>query len=163
MDTLEYRYKPKPWVMLATMLFFAAAGAFLAMEAFTNERGLVIQRIIHLSPQGATITYWCLAGICALFAIVGLAGFIAGLVSRQYLRLTMTEISAPKFAWSRTHTIVRLKEITDISVQSVQNQRFLNLRYPGGKLSITQSFLPTPAAFEEIHRTIVSRVRIAAA
>jgi len=163
MDTLEYRYKPKPWVMLAATLFFAGIGAFLANEALTNERGLVIQRVIHLSPQGATITYWCLAVVSALFVLAGLAGFIAGLVSRQCLRLTSTEISAPKFAWSRTNTIVRLKEITEISVQSVQNQRFLNLRYRGGKLSITQSFLPTPAAFEELHRAIVSRVRLASA
>jgi hypothetical protein len=159
MDTLEYRYKPKPWVMLAAMLFFAAAAVFLTMEALTNERGLIIQRVIHLSPQGATITYWCMAVVSAVFAIGGLAGFIAALVSKQYLRLTPTEISAPRFAWSRANTIVRLKEITEISVQAVQNQRFLNLRYAGGKLSITQSFLPSAAAFEELHRALVSRAR----
>jgi len=159
MNALEYPYKPKPWVMLAAMLFFAAAGAFLTMEALTNERGLVIQRIIHLSPQGATITYWCMAVVCAVFAIGGLAGFIAALVSKNYLRLTPTEISAPRFAWSRANTIVRLCEITEISIQDVQKQRFLHLRYPGGKLSITQSFLPSAAAFEELHRALLIRAR----
>lgn len=159
MHTLEYRYKPKPWVMLAATLFFAGIGAFMTMEVLTNERGLIVQRIIHLSPQGATIFYWSMAIICGVFVLAGLAGFIHGLVSKQYLRLTSTEISAPKFGWSRTNTVVRLTEINEIGVQSIQKQRFLNIYHRGGRLSINQSFLPNAAAFEELHKAIVSRAR----
>lgn len=159
MNTLEYRYRPKPWIMLAATAFFAAAGALVTMEALTNERGLIVQRFIHLSPQGATIFYWCVAALCALFVLAGLASFMVGLASKRYLRLTSTEISAPKFGWSRSNTVVRLAAITQIAVQTIQKQRILNIYHRGGKLSIVQSFLPNAAAFEEVHKALVSRAR----
>jgi hypothetical protein len=160
-DILEYRYRPKPWVMLAAGLFFAGIGAFLVMEALGNQRGLVIQRIIHLSPQGATALYWCLAVACLLFAVGGLAGFVSGLTSERFLRLTRTEVSAPRFAWSRADTVVPLADITEVGTQTIQRQRFLHIHHRGGKLSICQSFLPDAAAFEELHRALVTRWRAA--
>ena len=147
--------------MLLATLFFAGMGAFMALEAMTNERGLILQRIIHLSAQGATVFYWSIAITCALFVLAGLAGFIAGLVSERYLRLTPTEISAPRFGWSRTDTVVRLAEVTQIALQSVQKQRFLNIYHREGKLTISQSFLPNAGAFEDLHKAIVRRVRVA--
>lgn len=159
MDTLEYRYRPKPWAMLLATLFFAGMGAFMAEEAMTNERGLLLQRIIHFSPRGATVFYWSIAVICALFVLAGLAGLMAGLVSKRYLRLTPTEISAPRFGWSRSNTVVRLAEVTQIALQSVQKQRFLNIYHREGKLTISQSFLPNADAFENLHKAIQRRVR----
>ena len=93
--------------------------------------------------------------------LAGLAGFVSGLISQRYLRLTPTEISAPKYGWSRTNTVVRLAEITDIGIQSVQRQRLLNIYHRGGKLTITQSFLPDAAAFEELYTALVTRARTA--
>lgn len=161
MNVLEYPYKPKPWVMLAVAMFFAAAGAFIAMEALTNERGLVIQRLIRLSSQGATVFYWCLAAACLVFTVAGVAGFASGILGRRTLRLTGSEISAPRFGWSRAETVVRLAEITAIGVQSIQNQRFLNVDHRGGRLSICASFLPSKAAFEELHNALLVRARAA--
>jgi hypothetical protein len=159
LDTLEFPYKPKPRIMLIGALLFAALGGFAAMEAMTNERGLVLERLIHLSPQGATIFYWSLAAACALLVPLGLASFAAGFVGRRYVRLTSTELSAPRFAWSKSNTVVALADILDIAVQSVQKQRFLHVHYRGGRLTINQSFLPSRDAFEQLREAIVARAR----
>jgi hypothetical protein len=160
-NVLEYPYKPKPWVMLAVALLFAVIGIFFAMEALTNERGLVLQRLIHLSPRGATVFYWCLTAACLVFTLAGLAGFASGVLSKRTLRLTGTDISAPRYGWSRAQTVVRLAEITAIGVESIHNQRFLNIDHRGGRLSVCASFLPSKAAFEELHHAIVARARAA--
>jgi hypothetical protein len=127
------------------------------MEALSNDRALVLQRIIRLAPHEATIVYWCMAIVCGLFVLSGLAMIVTGLVSKQVVRLTATELSAPRFAWSRTRTVVRLADIVEMTVQSVQKQRWLSIQHRGGKLTINESFLPSKAAFEELCKAIVSR------
>lgn len=157
METLSHPYRPKAWVMAAASAFFGAGALFMGHEAIVNDRGLVINGLIHLGPDGATVFYWCIAALCAAFVAVGIPAFIVGLLSSHRVTLTATEISAPRFGFSRTPTVVKLMDVQNVNLQVVQKQRFLNIYHPSGKLTITESYLPSRAVFEELCSAIVSR------
>ena len=142
--------------------FFAAIAFFMGREATLNDRGLVINGLIHLGPSGATIFYWCIAAIGAAFVTIGIPALFVGLLSSRRITLTATEISAPKFGFSRVATVVKLADIQHVSMQVVHKQRFLNVFHGNGKLTINESFLPSRVAFEELCAAIASRVPAAA-
>ena len=143
--------------MALASLFFGAMALFMGHEASVNTSGLVINGIIHLGPEGATLFKWSIAAIGAVFVAFGVPLMIVGLVSNRSLTLTATELSVPKYGFSRSDTVLRLTDIQNMSTQVVQKQRFLNLVHAGGKLTITASFLPSAAAFDELCTEIVRR------
>lgn len=158
MEILSYPYRPKPWVMLLASIFFGVAACFMGREAMVNDRGLIINGLIHLEQSGATTFYWCIAAVGAAFAAIGIPAFFVGLLSSHRVVLTSTDVSAPKFGFSRKATTVKLSDIRSQSVQVVQEHRFLNIYHVNGKLTISASFLPNEAAFEELCAAIAKRV-----
>ncbi len=158
METLEYPYKPKPWAMGLAALFFAACALTMAYAALTNNRGLILNGIIEFSPRGAVIFYWSVAGVSALFVLTGVLGVLMGLAGKQRLRLTSTELAAPRSVFSRRVTVVALADIEAIEVQTVQKQRFMNIRHRQGKLSIAQSMLPSAQEFDALLGALRERV-----
>lgn len=129
-------------------------------EAIVNDRGLIINGLIHLESDGATIFYWCMAAVCAAFVAVGVLAFIVSLMSTHRVTLTTTEISAPKFGFSRTPTVIKLTDVQHVNLQVVQKQRFLNIYHPSGKLTINESYLPSQAVFEELYSALVNRTAV---
>jgi hypothetical protein len=158
-QTLQYPYKPKPWVVLLAAAFFGAIALFMSQEALTNDRGLILNGLIELSVRGATIFYWCIAAIGAAFVAIAVPMFIVGLVSKTVLTVTATDLAAPRSAFSKRATVIRLADIKQIVVQTVQKQRFMKVHHSGGNLSIAQSMLPSAAAFDEIHAALHARSR----
>jgi hypothetical protein len=154
---LSYPYRPKAWTMAAASLFFGVGALFMGHEAMVNDRGLIINGLIHLGPDGATIFYWSIAAICAAFVAIGVPAFIVGITSSHHVTLTATDIAAPRFGFSRSPTLVKLADVHHVTVQVVQKHRFFNIFHAGGKLTINESFLPSRAVFEELCAEIVRR------
>ena len=53
----EYKYKPSWLIILLCGGMFALAAVFFGVRANSNDRGLIINHIIELSENGATISY----------------------------------------------------------------------------------------------------------
>ncbi|HEY9282966.1 MAG TPA: hypothetical protein VIP46_05895 [Pyrinomonadaceae bacterium] len=157
MEILSYPYRPQARVMLLASIFFGAVACFMGREAMVNDRGLIVNGLIHLEPGGATTFYWCIAAIGAAFTAVGIPAFFVGLLSPHRVVLTSTDISAPKYGFSRKATTVKLSDIRGQSLQVVQENRFLNIYHVNGKLTISESFLPDEAAFKELCAAIAQR------
>ena len=158
METLEYSYKPKPWAMALASSFFAACTLGMVHAARANDRGLILNGIIEFSATGATTFYWWVAGVSALFVLAGMAGLAVSVLAAQRLRLTATEIAAPRSVFSREATVVPLADVEAIDVQTIQRQRLMNVRHARGKFSIAQSLLPDAAAFDALHHALEERV-----
>jgi hypothetical protein len=155
---LEYPYKAKAGIMLACIAFFGACAATMAHAALTNDRGLILNGILEFGTQGATVFYWCVVGVSAVFVLMGTLGLISGFKNPGSIRLTATELSAPKNGFTRKATRIPLREIVDVGVQEIQKQRFLTVHHRSGKLSVAQSLLPNSEAFEKLHAGIVAGV-----
>jgi uncharacterized membrane protein YdbT with pleckstrin-like domain len=158
-EILEYPYRPNPRTMFVGIAFFGVAAAVLANTAATNDRGLILDGIITLGVEGATRFYGSLAFAAVLFAVAAALGLKAGRSNPRFVRLTATEISAPKNVFSRQPTVVPLDRIQGIDVQEIKKQRMLNIYHAQGSLTVVQSMLPGPAAFDELHGTLVSSLQ----
>jgi hypothetical protein len=144
--------------MLVAALFFSACLVTSWHVVKTNDGPLTILGM-PLSVAGARLLFEGVGVASAIFVAVGIPAFLVGLFSSHYLTLTPTEISAPKYGFSRRVTIVPLTDIQSIDLQIVRRHRFLNIRHTHGKLTITESFLPNAAAFEQVRSALAARLR----
>jgi hypothetical protein len=154
MELAEYPYKPKSMTAVVVMVFFAACAAVLAHEADTNDRGLIINRIIELSPSQATVFYWVLAGLSVLFVIGGLFMLVRSFAAPRRVSLTRDSLISPKAGFSKQVLTIPYASIRKLEVTKVQRQRFLMVYYDKHKISIPQSLLPNQAAFDELYNKL---------
>ncbi|MGK0290936.1 MAG: hypothetical protein ACI86H_002399 [bacterium] len=158
MSSIRFPYQTNKKIILSAIaLMGAIAGVFLKL-ALENDRGLIINRIIKLSVQSATIFYWSLA--IFVLSIVVLASFavIRNIVEKREIILTDTSISSPKSGISSKIISIQFQDIIDIEVQKIQSQQYLYLFYPDGKLTIPQIMLPDKKIFEELVKQVTERI-----
>ncbi len=158
MTEVRFTYKPRITVFLFSGLFFVGCALVLAHIARTNDRGLVLNRIIEFSEEGASIFYWSLAAASGVFVVLATMALYSSLTLKREVILTEDRITAPKSGMSKKLVAIRFAEITDVNIQSVQSQKFLNIVHEGGKLTIPQSMLPNKEVFEELTGLVTEKV-----
>jgi hypothetical protein len=163
-EKLEYAYKARPALMLGVIAFFGACAAFMIHAALTNDRGLIIKNLfLKFSPEGATIFYWCVATVSVIFVLLAIAAVISGLANPTSVCLTSTELHAPKNGFSKKRLSIPLHSVQSVQIQTVQKQRFMTIYHSAGKLSIAQSLMPSAAAFDELHQTLLTKLAVGVA
>src|SRR3974377_1058219 len=108
MRNLRYPYKPNSGKMALVILLGAGCAAFFVHLAQTNDRGLIIGHTIELSPDDATIFFWCMAALFGLIVLPCVYALLIGLTSSKELVLTETELTAPANIFSREPEAVRI-------------------------------------------------------
>jgi hypothetical protein len=126
--------------------------------ALTNDRGLILNRIIEFSAQGATIFYWVVAIAALAFVLVGILALIKSMFSNREIVITNESITSPKSGFSKQDVTVSFSDITGINMQTIQKTKILNIEHLGGKLSIPNSMLPSKTSFEELVSQLQTRV-----
>jgi hypothetical protein len=156
----EYAYRPKGSMVLFGTLFFGAAAIFFEVMAHSNDRGLVINGIIKLSPLGATVFYWVLA-VCSLgFVLMSIAIFIHLTFYSQKIVLTLEALIVPKSRWSFENITISYSSIIEIRITQVRSQRFMKITHQAGKSTITASMLPLKNDFDNIYQLLLERIEI---
>ena len=158
MNEVRFPYKPKILVFVLAILFFVGCATILANVALTNDRGLILNKLLEFSAEGATIFYWCLTAASILFIVFGTIALYSGLSTKKEVVVTDHKIMSPKSGLSNRVISVVFSDIADVNIQSIQKQRFLNVLHSGGKLSIPQSMLANKQAFEELVSLVAARV-----
>jgi hypothetical protein len=147
---LKYPYKPRKTALVLGALIFAPCTALFVHNGMTNDRGLIIDGIIHLGVNGATIFYWVFAALSAGFVAVAVLSLLASLGKSLSIELTDQFLYAPRGIFAHEPLSIPLHEITEMKVQTVQSQRFLTIKYLGGKISIGQTMLPKNSDFDAL-------------
>lgn len=155
----EYEYRPKESIILFGALFFGCAAIFFGFMARSNDRGLIINGIIKLSPWGATVFYSVLAACSLVFVLMSIAILIHLLLYSQKIVLTAEELIVPKSRWSSKEITISYSTITEIRVTEVKYQRFLKIAHWAGVSTITASMLPTKKDFDTIHQLLLDRIK----
>jgi hypothetical protein len=146
----EYAYRPKWTTIVLASLFFGAGALFFAAMAKDNDRGLIINGIIELSPGGARIFYWALAALSVGLVAAASTMAMVRLTLRQRIAVGTTCITVPRSRWSSEEIAVPFAEIIRLSTSDVSGQRFLKVVYRGGKFKLVASMLPSEGDFDEI-------------
>ncbi len=69
---LKFEYSVKTWMIILGVLVFSSASYFFAHLAINNDRGLLINGIIHLNSIGASVLYASVGAISALYVPLGI-------------------------------------------------------------------------------------------
>jgi hypothetical protein len=158
MEVLEYPYRVKFSSMLMAGGFFGLCAAGASYAAITNDRGLIINGLIELSVRGAIVFWWVVAALSLGFVVLAIAAVTVR--GAPPVRLTPTELSAPKFGFSRRPVVIPLTEVASVDIFTVQRQSFIAVATRGGKqINIARSMLPDTQAFETLHHALATRVR----
>jgi hypothetical protein len=158
-EVREYEYRPK-WTMIVFCgAFFALCTAVIASKAANNDRGVVINHIIELGPEGATTFYWGLAALCAAFVVIAVFLAYHRVVFKQSLLFGPAVLIVPASQWSRAQKEIAYRDIHKLSERSVYGQRFLIIACAGGKYTVNASMLPSKSAFEEVRELLNTKIR----
>lgn len=82
MEQKSLAEKPRPAIVFLAALFFVAGALFLSWIAMTNEKALVLNGLVNLSPAEATGFYWGFAAVSVGVAISGFRRFYKLLTER---------------------------------------------------------------------------------
>ena len=155
----EYAYKPRWTLIVFCAVFFGLVAVILGAKAHGNNRGVVINRVIKLSPSGATTFYWVLCACSVGF--VTIAAFLAchRLIFHQRIAFRPTALLVPASRWSSAEQQIGYRDIQALSRAQVSGQRFLYVTHAGGQYVITAFMLPSTAVFEEVGALLAAKVQ----
>jgi hypothetical protein len=141
----QYEYKSKWWHVLF------AGGFFILVGAYT---------IALASPQNSPVLFWT-------FLVLSLAGIaVAGAMAverlffRRRIAFTPTSLVLPKPGSFSREEAIDYQAITGLKVLNPGGRGlgYLFLTYEGGRRTISESSLPSTAAFQEICALLTARV-----
>lgn len=158
MNEEKFPYQPNFVVFILSSVVLAGIAVGLGYIAFTNEQGLILNGVVEFSIGGATTFFWGLATASGIFAVIGVIAVAGALTSKREIVVSDSIISAPKSGFSKEIITINLTEVTDVNIQSVQKQKFLNIIHPSKKLAIPQAMLPSKQLFERLTELVESRV-----
>jgi hypothetical protein len=153
----RFTYNPQWAVIAACALFFGAIAALMVYKALHNERGLIINGIITLGPAGATVFYWVMAGLSALFVISAFLLIVRRAANPQVLEFTDEAVLLPYGFLQPRVSRIPYAEIKRVWEVKVSGQTFLYLATGGQKFSIMASLLPDRDSYQTIKDFMSSR------
>jgi hypothetical protein len=155
---LRYRYVPRLAPMLAALSFFGACLVFYVWRTATNDRGLIINGLLELERDGATVFFATLAVASAGFVLIGVWAVSTRMRAPSYLVLDEESLSIPS-RFRRKARTVPYAAIRDIQLLNVQGQSMLQLATDSDKLTIAAIMLTSDAQLREVGAAIRDRVR----
>src|SRR5262249_41749175 len=125
----------------------------------SNDRGVIINRVIELERAGATILYWFLAAVSASFVLLAAFFLYHRLTYRQRLAFGSDALAAPVALLSRRERQSIYEEVWDWATATIEAGRVLYITHPGGRYTIEASMLRSDAEFEEVCELLAAKVQ----
>lgn len=150
-------YRPNKSIIFLVVFFFAVCAVSLTSLAMSNEKDLMIAQVVRLSPQSATVIYWMTAIAALLFFVVGGFVLVRSVIRKREIVITNESITSPVSAISTRDMQIYFSEVTAVEIQVFRAIRILQIKHPGGMLSIPSQVLPSKADFEELICQLKSR------
>ena len=155
----EYEYKPKWTVIVFCVAFCGSCAVVLGFKAANNERGVTINHLIELGPDGATAFFWSLTACSCGFVAIAVHLAYHRIAFRQRLAFGPASLTVPVSRWSHVEKEIAYSDIKELTERTISGQRFLYVTHPGGKYTITAAMLPSRAVFDEVCELLAARVR----
>lgn len=156
---LVFTYKAKPAPVIGAILFFGLGGWFMNETAKTNQRGLIIEHLIHLSPEQATLFYHGIALLSLGFVLLALF-VIPQLFIHRELVLEHDAAILPVGFFSKRQQRIPLDSIHDVRITTVRKKyTFVTIYHDAGKTKINGSMLPNAGDIDLVLRWLAERIR----
>ena len=158
-QSMTFRCRPSPKVMLICGLFFGTCAAVIGQKASTNTKGLILNGIIEFSPSGASTFYWVLTALSILFVLAAGWMIVTTLVHGvPDVVLTIEAISFPVGFPIKRPFRLPYAEITGLSQSEVSGQRILTLHTAAKKHHIALNWLGSKDAEVALTRELAQQL-----
>ncbi|WP_437964649.1 hypothetical protein WMF04_33840 [Sorangium sp. So ce260] len=161
-DTLEIPLRRPYRELLLSGVFFAICAAVLAHRAHTNDRGLILNGIIHFEHGGADVFYAVLAILSGAMSALGLLVAARFAALKQFRILlgprSVTLPSMHPFRGAREVTVL-LDRIDAVEMQPPARPVALVIREDDRAHSIPRRWFPEGWSVQEVAGAIIARVR----
>lgn len=149
--TYPYRFG---WpLLLFCLVLFGAGCPLLWRKAATNQRGLIINGLIELGPDGATTFYGVFAALgAAIFVMFALMAWHN--LTAPPLVLSTDSITIP--ALFKGPAAIPYASISDLAMINWSREVVLQIVHADGKTNIVASMLPK-GAFAEVVQVVTDR------
>ncbi|MBW2242657.1 MAG: hypothetical protein JRH01_11790 [Deltaproteobacteria bacterium] len=119
--------------------------------ALTNQKGLILQGVLKLTPANATLFY------SVVSAWMGLAIFPTA-CALAWKRIWLSQrvgfveegILLPSGFWSADEVLIPYLQLAEAAVVEIGSERLLTLSFPGRCFRIGSSWLPSEQAFDQV-------------
>jgi hypothetical protein len=156
-----YPYRAKPGRLVRGIILFGALGLFMLYTASGNTRGTVVNGIIQLRPNEATIFDYVIAALCLAFVPLGLFSLYVSLTRKPLLVLGPSGIAVPAGIRKEKRTVA-YADIRSIQHRAIRSQEFLTITPRTGKaISIAASLLPSKTVFAAVRAELTARAKAA--
>jgi hypothetical protein len=145
--------------MLGCLAFFGGGSAFMVYTAVHNQAGVIIEGIIRLGPNGATLFYWGIAALAGMFVLLALLLMFHRLVNPQVLMLESDALVLPGRLFQRQPIRIAYREIQDYSEVEMYGQRSLRLSVYGKKFAVQAALFADRDSYDVVKDFLISQVR----
>jgi hypothetical protein len=153
----------KPYTQLVlAVLFFGAGAAFMFYRASTNDRGLILNGIIHFEPGGADVFYAVMGLLSFGFVAMGALGiYNFARIEPFALTIGAKRIQLPSGRPSGIRMVeLRIDEVESISIFPPGGEaKSVVVRTFAGMHSISANWLPPEWSAVRLSDELVARMR----
>ncbi|MDI1447187.1 hypothetical protein [Polyangium sp. 6x1] len=159
--TIQIRLR-KPYRQLVLgLVLFGACAAFFFYRSMTNDRGLILNGVIHFGPDGADVFYAVMGLLCALMggaALFSIHSFSK--VEPFELVLGARSLSLPVRRTMGTQmTTVSIRDIVSVGMYPHDAPKSIVVQASGESYWIQGNWLPEGWTVQDLNRELVKRLR----
>lgn len=152
----RFPYNPKWQAILLCVLFFGVCALILGHEANTNTRGMTIDGVIALGPQGATNFLWTMCAASGAFVLMAVLLTLRRVFCPKILELGPHALVLPHGFFQARTARIPYAEIHDLAETRVNRQVFLHVISGGRKYAITAALFSEAGDYAFVKDFLVS-------
>lgn len=151
----EFPYRARWKVLVLCLVMFGSAAAFFGHRAITNERGLVINRVIELGPEGADVFYSAFCAASMLFVIAAVGVGLQRVLRPMRIAFTTEGLIVPHGPLSSVEICIPYLEIFGLRKYRRSSNDFIELIRPTGHYTIIGVRLDSSSVVKAVFEKIV--------
>jgi hypothetical protein len=153
-----YQYKQKASTALIGLAITGAIAFGATRYAIENDKALLINNFLYLSPRlaSAFIGFGALAGWLAF----GCCAFLAymAVTTKREIRLLSNRVEAPRGGFSKENVVIPYASIKKVEILANGEAKFLYVHHRNGRLTIVPALLPKKSDLDEIYELLLARI-----
>jgi hypothetical protein len=161
MDEVLFRYRPKRVRTVLFAAFLLGMSLFSAVQARDNDRGVTINYIITLGPDGARIFYWFIAiGVWIITLIVIADVATAFGRGKRHLVVGSATLTIPRRLGLKPH-VIAYSDIVELRIGRRSWEYILLVDHFRGVAEIEGGYLPHAKDLDHVAGLIAAGMRAA--
>ncbi len=159
-ETVTFAYQPNTILFFSMAIFFFLCALLLFSDGMSNEKRIVIFRIIKLDVIETTFLKFILSAFTAFMGGMSLLVVVRSFRGKRSIVVTDNGLSTPEKIYSQGVRAVNLADAVDVKIKGAGKESAIHVLLDDGKIVIPMRALRSQLDFETLFVVLVSRVKM---